>query len=283
MRGAVIRDPAVAGTFYPAQPDALRAQLQGFLAGSPRKARPVRLLLGPHAGYLYSGAIAGEGYRLVELPSLVVILAPNHYGVGAPLALPRSGTWRTPLGDLPIDEQATAAIAARHAGFGDDWRAHARDHALEVHLPFLQELAARQGTGFGVVTLSVGTHDLGELLAAGRAVACGLRDCGRESASETLIVVSSDMSHYIPAEEARRRDLPALERVLAGDPEGLHAEVLGQGVSMCGVAPAVVGLEAARRLGTGAGELVRYGHSGEVTGDSSEVVAYASVILAPAA
>lgn len=283
MRGAVIRDAAVAGSFYPAQPEELRAQLAGFLAGSPREPRFERLLLGPHAGYVYSGAIAGEGYRLLEVPPLVVLMAPNHYGVGAALALPGAGTWRTPLGDLEIDEEATAAIAAHHSGFRDDWRAHARDHALEVHLPFLQARAAEQGRSFQLVTLSVGTHDADELLAAGRAVAAGLESLGRGAVEQSLLVVSSDMSHYIAADEARRRDLPALDRVLSDDPEGLLAEVLGQGVSMCGVAPAVVGLEAARRLGAGPGELVRYGHSGEVTGDSAEVVAYASVLLAPAA
>ena len=92
----MIRDPAVAGSFYPAEPEALREQLRGFLAGGPAQARPARLLMGPHAGYLYSGAIAGAGYRQVEVPPLVVVLAPNHYGVGAPLALPLAGTWRTP-------------------------------------------------------------------------------------------------------------------------------------------------------------------------------------------
>ena len=282
MRGRVIRDPAVAGTFYPARPEELRRQLRSFLEPAART-RPARLLMVPHAGYVYSGAIAGEGYRLVEVPPLVVVLAPNHYGVGAPLALPLSGTWRTPLGDVEIDEEAAAAIFERHPGFSDDWRAHARDHALEVHLPFLQERAAEQGTSFRIVSISVGTHELSELLAAGRAIAEGLRALGRDSAADSLLVVSSDMSHYIPAAAARTRDLPALERVVADDPEGLHAEVLGHGTSMCGVAPAVAALEAARLLGAGAGELVRYGHSGEVTGDDSEVVAYATVLLAPAA
>lgn len=282
MTGPVVRDPAVAGSFYPDRPEELRRQLRSFLEPA-EPPRPARLLLVPHAGYVYSGAIAGEGYRRVAVPPLVVVLAPNHYGVGAPLALPRSGSWRTPLGDVELDEEAAAAIAERHPGFSDDWRAHARDHALEVHLPFLQERAAEQGTDFRLLALSVGTHELGELLAAGRALAEGLRSVGRAGPDESLIVVSSDMSHYISAPAARERDLPALEHVVADDPEGLHAEVLGRGTTMCGVAPAVAGLEAARRLGAGPGELLRYGHSGEVTGDDREVVAYATVLLAPAA
>jgi AmmeMemoRadiSam system protein B len=283
MIGATVRRPAVAGTFYPAEPEVLRAQLRSFLEPPAPQAPLVRLLLGPHAGYVYSGAIAGEGYRRIAIPPLVVVLAPNHHGVGAPLAMPLAGRWRTPLGELEIDEAASAAIAQRHPGFADDWRAHARDHALEVHLPFLQARAEQLGVEFRVVTLSVGTHDLRLLLEAGRALADGLRACGRASEDETLLVVSSDMSHYVPAAEARRRDLPAIERVLRDDPEGLHAEVLGHGTTMCGIAPAVVALEAARRLGAGPGELVRYGHSGEVTGDDREVVAYATVLLARAA
>lgn len=276
---ATIREPAVAGTFYPASPRALAADVDAMLGPARDDARFLRLLIVPHAGYVYSGRIAAEGYALARLPPLIVVLAPNHYGTGAPLALPLRGAWRTPLGDVAIDEDAARAIAARDAHLRDDWRAHARDHALEVQLPFVQRLAAAQGAAPRVVTLSCGTLDLSRLLSAGEAIAAALRELGRDAESDVLLVVSSDMSHYVPARRARALDMPALELACAIEPERLHAEVLGKGISMCGIAPAVAGLTAARALGATSGRLVRYGHSGEVTGDDESVVAYATVAV----
>jgi AmmeMemoRadiSam system protein B len=276
-----IRDPAVAGSFYPSRPADLEAQVEAMLGPLASPPEPLRMILVPHAGYVYSGAIAGVAYRLVAPPPLVVVLAPNHYGVGAKLALPRRGSWRTPLGLLAIDEDATAALASHDPAMSDDWRAHARDHALEVQLPFLQVLARRRSIEQPrLVTLSCGTHDLRALVAAGEALAAALRDVGRDAPGAALIVVSGDMSHYIPAREARALDLPVLEHACAVDPEGFHAEVFGKGVSACGVAPAVVGLAASRALGSRHGTLLRYGHSGEVTGDEAQVVAYAAVSVA---
>lgn len=277
---ATIREPAVAGRFYPGTERALREDVDAMLGAPRADAAFARLLLVPHAGYIYSGAIAAQGYTRVLVPPLVVVLAPNHYGTGAALAMPRRGSWRTPLGDMPIDEEAAVAIAGRDAELRDDWRAHARDHALEVHLPFLQRRAAQQGVPPpGIVPLSCGTLELRSLLAAGEAIAEGLREVKREAVRDVLIVVSSDMSHYIPASEARALDLPALKLACAIEPEALHAEVLGKGISMCGIAPAVAGLAAARALGCSRGELVRYGHSGEVTRDDDSVVAYATVLV----
>ncbi len=282
MEDSLVRSPAVAGLFYPAEADALRAAVDGALP-APSKAPPAVALVVPHAGYLYSGATAGRTYAAAPIPEGVVLMGPNHTGLGCPAAVWPAGRWRTPLGDVPVDAEMAGLLLASHPALEVDTAAHLREHALEVQLPFLQQRAAAAGSGFGLVSLSVGTQNLDELLAAGRAVAEGLGSIGRDGDRDVLLVVSSDMSHYISADEARRRDLPALERVTALDPEGLHAEVSRRGTTMCGLGPAVAGLEAARRLGAGAGELVRYGHSGEVTGEASEVVAYATVLLAPAA
>jgi hypothetical protein len=265
----------VAGSFYPAEPAALRAAVASFLVdGRPA---PARLLFVPHAGYVYSGRIAGAGYAGTVVPPLVVVLAPNHHGIGAPLALPRAGTWRTPLGDLAVDEAASRAVAARCPLFEDDWRAHSRDHALEVQLPFLQVL--RGADPPTLVTISVGTYDRAALLSAGAALARGLADAGVTRADQVLLIVSSDMSHYLPAARARELDLPVLELLRTADAEGLHERVTSRRLSVCGAAPAVVALAAARELGVAPGRVVRYGHSGEVTGDDSDVVAYASVLL----
>ena len=280
---STVRDPAVAGTFYPARPEALRAMISACLAEGASSRSQARLLMAPHAGLVYSGRIAGRGYARVEIPPLVVVLAPNHYGVGAQLALPRSGAWRTPLGTLSIDERATSAItsaAGPAADFRDDWRAHARDHALEIQLPFLQVACEERDVPMpAIVTLSCGTHELASLVAAGEALAGGLVALHRDSPRDVLLVVSSDMSHYIPEDEARALDIPALEMVRRCEPEALHREVTSKGITMCGIAPAVAGLAAARVLGAGPGELVAYGTSGDVSGDRGSVVAYASVLL----
>ncbi|MEM7248322.1 MAG: AmmeMemoRadiSam system protein B [Acidobacteriota bacterium] len=280
MQGPTRREPAVAGWFYPADPTELRSEVEELLGGEEPDLEP-RLALVPHAGYVYSGAIAATVYRRLVLPRVVVLLGPNHHGVGRPFALPRSGAWRTPLGEVALAPESET-IAARSSLFSDDWRAHAKDHALEVQLPFLQVLAERQGRELSLMTLSVGTHDPDALAEAGEALADGLVEAGLTTPQDVLLLVSSDMSHHISSERARALDLPALEPLIAGEAQGFFDRIANHGVTACGVAPATVALHAARRLGLRPGELLRYGHSGEVTGDDDRVVAYAAAWL-PAA
>lgn len=268
----MIRRPAVAGAFYPADPETLWKDLDGLTRGRRPPADPAaRALLVPHAGYIYSGRIAAETYLAAGLRHRVVILGPNHTGDGEPIAVMPEGSWRTPLGDAPIDAPLATAILERCAGARDDPAAHRREHSLEVQVPFLQHLAAP----FTFVPICVGTHRLAALLDLGRAIAEAVTAVG----GEVLLVLSSDMSHYLPAPVAERLDRTALERILAIDPEGLHRVVLGGDISMCGVAPAVAGLEAARRLGAAAARLVAYGNSGDRSGDFDAVVGYAGVAV----
>ena len=271
----MIRQPAVAGTFYPKEPDALRRQVEDLAAGAappPAGAGGAAVaILVPHAGYVYSGRIAAVTYRAVSLPRSVVVLCPNHTGRGAPIAMLDEGGWQTPLGDAPIDGGLARAVLALCRGAQVDAEAHRREHAIEVQVPFLQVLAPDST----LVPICVGTLDLPRLLDLGRALAEAIGAAGGES----LIVISSDLSHYIPAARAERQDRKAIDRVLAVDPEGLHRVVLEEEISMCGVAPAVAGLEAARRLGAGAGRLIAYGHSGEINGDTRSVVGYAGIVL----
>jgi len=268
----MIRSPAVAGAFYPANPEMLERDLDGLTRGRRPPVDPVaRALLVPHAGYIYSGRIAAETYLAAGLHSRVVILGPNHTGDGEPIALMAEGSWRTPLGDAPVDAPLAAAILARCAGARVDATAHRREHSLEVQVPFLQRLAAP----FTFVPICVGTDRLADLLDLGRALSEAITACG----GEVLLVLSSDMSHYLPAPVAERQDHRALERVLAIDPEGLHRVVIDGRISMCGVAPAVAGIEAARRLGAATARLVAYGTSGERSGDFDAVVGYAGVTI----
>jgi AmmeMemoRadiSam system protein B len=268
----MIRRPAVAGTFYPADPKALEAEIAGFVAGRrPPRAPAAIAVMVPHAGYIYSGGIAVETYLATCLPGRVVILGPNHTGLGEPIAVMAEGDWRTPLGDVPIDGPLAAAILERCGGASIDAVAHQREHSLEVQVPLLQRLAP----SFSFVPICVGTHRLGRLLDLGRAIAQAVA----EIPAPTLLVLSSDMSHYLPATEAERQDRRALAPLLALDPAGLHREVTAADISMCGMAPVVAGLEAAVALGASEARLVAYGHSGERTGDHDSVVAYAGVAV----
>lgn len=268
----MIRRPAVAGAFYPADPETLGKDLDVLTEGRRPPAGPAALaILVPHAGYIYSGRIAAATYLAARLAGRVVIMGPNHTGDGEPIAVMTEGSWRTPLGDAPIDAPLAVSILEHCPEARADAAAHRREHSLEVQVPFLQRLAA----GFTFVPICVGTRRLASLLALGRAIAAAVRSLP----GETLLVLSSDMSHYVPAAFAERQDRKALDRVLALDPEGLHRVVIGGDISMCGVAPAVAGIEAARRLGAASARLVAYGNSGERSGDFDAVVAYAGVAI----
>jgi AmmeMemoRadiSam system protein B len=266
----MIRPPAVAGSFYPADVGELRGLLQEF-AGSPGGSSSAVAVMAPHAGYIYSGSVAGAVYTAVELPRRHVILCPNHFGRGAAFSAYLHGEWETPLGRVPVDEELARELAAGFPALVHDPTAHQREHSLEVQLPFLQHLLDE----FRFVPICVASHRLEELLALGEALASAVR-----SAEEpVLLVISSDMSHYLPAEEARELDQRALDPLQRLDAEELHATVHGQGISMCGIAPAVAGVAAARSLGAREGKLIAYTNSGDTTGDYGEVVAYAGVVF----
>lgn len=261
----MLREPAVAGRFYPGSPARLSADVDAYLR--PEGARAAASgLLAPHAGYTYSGAIAGEVYRRVEIPARVVILGPNHTGLGAPAALWPGGRWRTPLGEVEVDRALTASLASAPGVELDD-QAHLHEHSLEVQVPFLQ----RSRPEVAIAGLCLGPLTLAACEALGKAVGAAAGAAG------ALVVASSDMSHYISAASARARDRLAIERVLALDPAGLYEVVRRERISMCGFVPATVMLFAALEMGATAAELVRYGHSGEVTGDDDQVVGYAAI------
>ena len=278
------REPAVAGRFYPAGRKALQAEVAAFLAAgaSPRAAgargagpapvaRPAAPALGlmaPHAGYFYSGAVAGATYARVLVPDRVVVLCPNHTGRGARVSLWPAGTWQTPMGSVPVDEAITSALLASGAAIADV-EAHRLEHALEVQLPFLQARNPR----VSIAALCLGPLSWPACRELGLAVAKAAGPAG------ALVVASSDMSHYLPAATARRKDERALERMLALDPQGLHEVVLREDISMCGFVPATVMLVAALERGAREAELVRYGHSGEASGDDAAVVGYAGVLV----
>jgi hypothetical protein len=264
------RKAAVAGQFYPGQEPELRRMVQDYMP-SGLAVQPAIGILSPHAGYIYSGAIAGATFARVDVPQRVVILGPNHHGLGHPAAVYPDGSWWTPLGETSIDAELAAAICDQCPELVKDAFAHRLEHSLEVQLPFIQ-VKAPQAT---IVPICLGALPLDDLLSLGE----GLGRVLAAFPGKVLMVASSDMSHYLAGDVAREKDHRALAPLLALDPETLYRTVREERISMCGMMPAVVMLAAARQLGAQKAELVRYGNSGEVTGDQSQVVGYAGVIV----
>lgn len=265
----MFRRTAVAGQFYPADKDTLKKVLKKMVRVAPDRQK-VLGLLAPHAGYIYSGDCAGQGYGRVQPAETVIILGVNHRGQGAPLALDNNDAWETPLGNVEVNAGLRARLLANSDLFALDSRANAAEHSLEVQVPFIQHI----NPGSRILPIAVAAYRLPDLLAAGHEIARLFEEDGN-----IMMVASSDMSHYIPADAARELDFKAIERVLQLDARGLHRTVQEYRISMCGVAPAVIMLAAAKEAGASRAELVCYSHSGEVSGDDSEVVGYASLIV----
>lgn len=264
------RLPAVAGRFYPAAPDALAESLKRLRPAQVTPQAGVRALIAPHAGYQYSGAIAAETYARSCIPERVVVLCPNHTGMGRRRSVWPQGVWRMPGRDVPVDA-ALAAELVQHAGLEPDVQAHLREHAIEVHLPFL--IDRQPALQIVPVCLSQLTYEECESVARGVAAVIASR------AEPVLVVASTDMSHYVSAAHAKREDELLIQQMLALDAAGLYGAVVERNSSMCGFIPSTVALSVARRLGSKRAELVRYGNSGEVSGDYERVVGYAGLQL----
>lgn len=266
----MIRQPAVAGQFYPGDGTQLRTELATLVTPvTPRE--KVLGVIAPHAGYIYSGAVAGELYGRIEVPRVVIILGPNHHGIGARAALYPDGEWLTPLGAVPVNARLARFIAKHSPLVEEDSTAHHYEHSLEVQLPFLQFVRP----DVTIVPICLGFGDFASCRSLGAGIARAIREYGEE----TLIVASSDMSHYEPATAAREKDEQAIREVLALNPAGLVQLCHDKEITMCGVIPAAVMLVAALELGATKGELVRYATSGDVTGDNRQVVAYAALTV----
>ncbi len=264
------RQPIVADRFYPGNPAQLRAMLHELNPGPMPKAHTARALISPHAGYIYSGSVAAETMAQVIIPETVIILGPKHHGRGAPVALSMVA-WDMPLGTVPVDQEIETLLIRESDLITHDELAHEFEHSLEVQVPFLQERQPQ----LKIVPLAIAHLTHNQCKSLGQAIARTILASNRE----ILIVASSDMTHYETRESASRKDHAALKKLLALDPEGLYQIVLGQQISMCGIMPVTIALHAALELGATRARLVRYSDSGEVSGDTSQVVGYAGVVL----
>lgn len=268
----MLRFPAVAGQFYPGDSRELAALVEKYTKEeNPKEKVKARACLVPHAGYVYSGSVAGAVFRRISLPKKILLLGVRHYSRGEALAILSEGAWRTPLGDAPVETRLAARLRMECPALREDSVAHSREHSLEVELPFLQVL----NPGFSFVPIAVGTLRFQDLADTGEGIARALQ----KTPEEVLIVTSSDMNHYQDDATTRRKDRKAIERMLELDPRGLYDVCHDQEISMCGLGPAVTMLIAISCLGAAKADLVRYATSGDVTGDFDAVVGYAGMIF----
>lgn len=264
------RHPAVAGRFYPADPTTLGADVESYLISTNQAI--ARGCIVPHAGYMYSGHVAGDTFSRLEIPPRVILMCPNHTGRGHALAINSAGAWQTPLGAVAIDSGLAAGLQQRFPLLTEDEEAHRYEHAAEVELPFLQVL--RPDVQF--VPIAIGTRDFEILEALGMAIA----DLVHAAGGKVLIIASSDMNHYESDTITRIKDGKAIEKILALDARGLHQVVQSEKITMCGLGPAVVMLTATKRLGASSATLVKYATSGDISGDWDQVVGYAGMVVA---
>ncbi|HEX75616.1 MAG TPA: AmmeMemoRadiSam system protein B [Dehalococcoidia bacterium] len=266
----MIRNPVVAGQFYPGLPDQLRAQIRELVDEKAEKVEVVGLV-SPHAGYIYSGPVAGAVISRIKFRDTFVILGPNHTGRGKPFSIMTKGRWKTPLGEVEIDSELGKQILAISSYLEEDYMAHQYEHSIEVQVPFLQYF--KPDIEIVPIVLS---HSAGAAYKEiGKGIARAIKGLGRG----TVIIASSDMTHYEPQETAQRKDAQAIEAILDLNEDELLKRVEELDISMCGYAPAVSLISASKELGGREAELVRYQTSGDTSGDYTSVVGYAGIII----
>ncbi len=272
----MIRKAVRAGSFYPAQPEHLRGEVNGYLRNEMIK-RNALGLIAPHAGYMYSGGVAGAVYSSISPSETFIILCPNHTGEGKPFSIMNSKIWQTPLGDVPIDFELANKLADTSKYIQVDHIAHLYEHAIEVQLPFLQVLFEN----FQIVPICMGHSHPSVYKEIGTEIA----NCIKLSQKKITIIASSDMSHEGQLDEnslekyLKYHDQLAIDAILDLNEDELIRRIEGLKITMCGYAPAVAMLTATKQLGAQKAELIKYATSWDVTHDYSYVVGYAGIVV----
>ncbi|MGA8223667.1 MAG: AmmeMemoRadiSam system protein B [Candidatus Acidiferrales bacterium] len=266
----MIRPPAVAGRFYSSDPRELARDVDQFVISASEKISALGCVV-PHAGYMYSGHVAGAVYSSLEIPRRCILLGPRHFPRGESMAILTEGSWQTPFGEAQIDSALARELAYACPRLREDAVAHECEHSLEVQLPFLQRLAP----DFRFVPVVLGTERYPVLEELGHAVAHVVA----AQAERVLVIASSDMNHYENDAITRVKDERAIARILALDPRGLYDTVRTEGISMCGYAATVAMLVAVLDRGATEARLIRYATSGDVSGDYDRVVGYAGIAI----
>lgn len=263
------RKPAVAGYFYPYSEDALRSMVERMVVPESKKEKAISVV-SPHAGFEYSGPVAGAVFSSVHLPDIFVILGPSHRSMQSRIGIMKEGVWETPLGHAQIESRLAELIMKNSQLISEDESAHLSEHSLEVQLPFIQFFKK----DISIVPLCISYHvpyeNLEEL---GKAISQGIKDFDKE----VMIVASTDMSHYVSQEVAKEKDFLAINRILQLDAKGLFETVQHENISMCGFQPTASAVVASKELGAREAILVKYQTSGDTTGNYQEVVGYAGI------
>jgi len=266
----MIRNPVVAGQFYPESASQLKAMIEQWVDEKSAKEEVIGLV-SPHAGYIYSGPVAGRVISRIKFKDTFIIIGPNHTGRGEPLSIMTEGTWKTPLGEVEIDSELAEQILTTSSHLAEDYQAHQYEHSIEVQIPFLQYF--KSDIKLVPIMLAYSTGTIYKEI--GREIARAIKELNRE----VVIIASSDMTHYEPQETAQRKDNQAIEAMLDLNEDELLRRVDKLNISMCGYAPVASLISAAKQLGATGAELVRYQTSGDTTGDYSSVVGYAGIII----
>lgn len=266
----MIRQPAVAGSFYSRDAAQLKSDIEGFVIKDCEKQTALGIV-SPHAGYMYSGRVAGNLYSRIKIPDTVVILAPNHTGYGVPYSIWPGGSWRTPLGDVMVDEEVVNELVNVCNLIEKDQEAHLYEHAAEVQIPFIQYFNPQSK----IVAMVISSRNIAALKRIGENLSLVLR----KLRPNALVVASSDMTHREPQASANRKDQIAIDEVLALNEDDLYSKVHDMRITMCGIYPAVVMLVCSKDRGAKKADLVRYETSGDITGDYDQVVGYAGIMV----
>jgi MEMO1 family protein len=266
----MIRQPVAAGRFYPASKEALNDQIRPMSDKGADK-KDVLAVISPHAGYVYSGPVACRVFSNIHITDSVIILGPNHTGIGQAFAVYGRGKWHTPMGDIGIDEELSAALCKGAGLLIDDASAHAYEHSIEVQLPIMQYFR----NDFRIVPIVLSEGNLQQC----QQIASVLADSIKKTKKNILIVASSDMTHYEPQDKAKSKDKIAIDAILELDENLLYEVVQRHGISMCGYVPVMVMLSAVKKLGAKRAKLITYSTSGDITGDYSSVVGYAGISI----
>lgn len=268
----MIRHCAVAGQFYPGNRAALLREVESLIDSKTKKVDAIGVV-SPHAGYIYSGSVAASALSSIEPKTDYIIIGPNHTGLGETFGIDTSDFWETPLGKVRINRALAGAMISASKHLRYDSLSSAHEHSIEVQLPFLQVLQE----SFNIVPIVVSCAGLDEYREVAGSISNAVKSLGLEK--NITIIASSDMTHYEPQEDAKKKDAYAIEAMLELDEKMLIERVVDMDISMCGFAPAAIMISAAKELGAKRGRLVRYQTSGDTSGDYSSVVGYAGIII----
>jgi len=267
-----LRKPVVSGQFYPQDAKALNSMIASFADLQAQKIDCLGAIL-PHAGYIYSGKVAAQTVSGINIKDTVVLLGPNHTGQGSTISIMAEGSWQTPLGNVEIDTKLAGLFLEKCSYLKINHLAHLDEHSLEVELPILQYFRK----DFKIVPIAMMTDDLSMLEEVAQNLAMVIKENNLKGS--TMLIASSDMTHYESQASAQQKDASAIEAILALDVHKLQAQVKKLNISMCGFAPVAVLIKTAALLGAKKAKLIKYQTSGDVTGDTSSVVGYAGIII----